>query len=101
MCQKKNTWDQKQEIRAERAEIAGFNKEVQRVREAKSERARSQRKEALERKSANKEKGQAYQLITNTKNIKKMSKKARRSLIKMPKAMFEEFLHGKKPANLV
>ena len=100
ICRKKNTWAQKEEIRQERDEIAGFNKEVKKIREEKSEKKRAQRKEALERKKMNLDKGQSYQLITNTKNLKRWSKKARASLTKMPKPMFEEWLHGKKPKNL-
>merc|ERR1711976_218269 len=100
ILQKHKTWEQKEEIRKENNAIREFNKNITKIREKKRERAREQRKEAVERKKMNAEKGQVYQLIKNTKTIKKMSKKARKSLIKMPKAMFEEYLAGKKVKNL-
>merc|ERR1712183_1010493 len=91
ILQKHLTWDEKEEIR----------KETEAIRENKRERQRKSRKEVLERKQLNAEKGQIYQLIKSTKTIKKMSKKARKSLVKMPKAMFEEYLAGRKVTNLI
>ena len=93
---KKATWAEKEEVREEENAMREFNKNIKEIRQKKIDRIRKQRKEVIERKKLNKEKGQAYQLITNSKSIKKMSKKARKSLQKMPKAMFEEYLHGKK-----
>ena len=42
----------------------------------------------------NEEKALEYQIIKNSKKIKKLSKKAKRVVRKMPKADFEKYLHG-------
>lgn len=94
------TWAEKEVIRAEEVGMREFNKNIKLIREKKQERARLQRKETVERKKHNSEKGQVYQLVSNTKTIKKMSQKARKQLVKMPKAMFEEYLSGRKVKNL-
>jgi len=101
ILQKHLTWEEKEEIRHETEEMRAFNKGILAIRENKRERQRKSRAEVLERKKLNNEKGQVYQLIKSTKTIKKMSKKARKTLVKMPKAMFEEYLAGRKVTNLI
>lgn len=77
------SWDQRLQQRADRAAVLAAQHEVdETIRETKrAERAEREAREA--RKQENRERGLQYQVISDTKKIKKMSKKQLRLIKKV------------------
>jgi hypothetical protein len=53
---------------------------------------KEQRKERLKQKELNEIRAGKFEIIKNTKNIKKWSKKIKSQLVKLPAEMFENLL---------
>lgn len=87
------SWEAKQELREKRLQQRQFNKLIEEKIEKRNERLKKERLLKKKRREMNEERALQYQLIKNSKKIKKLSKKAKRVVRKMPKAAFEKFLH--------
>ena len=87
------SWAEKEKIREKRKIQRAFNKSIEDQIEQRNERLKKERIFKKKLKEMNDERGLQFQLIKNSKKLKKLSKKAKRVVRKMPKAAFEKFLH--------
>ncbi|KAL0218927.1 hypothetical protein P9112_004580 [Eukaryota sp. TZLM1-RC] len=71
----KTTWEQKQQLKQQRAEMLAKARAIKEEKEAAKQLAREQRKEKERRKQEQDAKPQSYQVITNTQKLKKIKKK--------------------------
>ena len=90
----RSTWEEKEVLRQKRRQQRQFNKLIEDKIEVRNVRLKKERLFKKKRRELNEERGLQFQVIKNSKKIKKLSKKAKRVVRKMPKAAFEKFLHG-------
>ena len=89
----KEDHDRKQK---ERKELSSLNKELMNDLKEETERKKKQKEETKKRKELNETKNITFQVIHDNKKIKKMNKKIRSQIIKMPAESFEKYLQKSK-----
>eukprot|EP00698_Gefionella_okellyi_P017451 TRINITY_DN5104_c0_g1_i1.p1 TRINITY_DN5104_c0_g1~~TRINITY_DN5104_c0_g1_i1.p1 ORF type:complete len:125 (+),score=33.28 TRINITY_DN5104_c0_g1_i1:25-399(+) len=78
----KQSWDKKQKIRRERKELQEKERELQEVRKSQQAEERRIAEERKKRKEENRQKSVKVQVITDTRKLKKMSKKQLKQIVK-------------------
>ena len=85
--------------RKEKQELKMVEEKLRKDEKALCNRRKIEREHRKQIKKENESKNMTVQVITDNKKIKKYSRKAKDKLMKMPKELFEKYLHGGKHSN--
>eukprot|EP01016_Furgasonia_blochmanni_P005152 TRINITY_DN1199_c0_g2_i1.p1 TRINITY_DN1199_c0_g2~~TRINITY_DN1199_c0_g2_i1.p1 ORF type:complete len:197 (-),score=53.85 TRINITY_DN1199_c0_g2_i1:173-763(-) len=85
-------WETKMKLKQERQELVDKIKKFKIEQERRREQRKKARKDKEKRKEINTMKSATYQIIKNTKKIKKWNRKTRSQLAKLPTEMFNKLL---------
>ncbi|CAD8053409.1 unnamed protein product [Paramecium sonneborni] len=88
----KVSWEEKQKQRQQKKELQEYLKEYKAEKEKKIQEEKLRKKNKKKQDELNKYKTADLQIIKESKNIKKWTKKARNTLVKLPAEIFEQLL---------
>ncbi|KAM3128267.1 hypothetical protein pb186bvf_019624 [Paramecium bursaria] len=90
------SWEEKEKRRKQKKELQEYLKGIKDEQEQERQKEIQRIKDKKKRDELNKYKTADLQLINDAKKIKKWTKKARKSLVKLPAEIFETFLKKRK-----
>ena len=91
----KITFEQKLKRKQEMLEARELEKKLAQEKTQAKHRKKQQKQKSLKDKEAKQFKSSTYQVVKDTNKVKKMNKKIRQQLQKMPTEMFYKVVHGK------